>query len=187
MIILRKDQLKLIDPKNELMSRSPKKYDFTTELESAKSVSNVLFDKMDELGGVGLSANQVGIDLQVFVMGKGDQKIAVFNPEIVEYIGETIVFKEGCLSYPGLFLNVKRPAAIKVRYTNEKGELIETTFAGITARIFQHEYDHMQGKDYTSYASKFKMDLAKRKYANKRKKLIRKHAETTMLNALKGK
>jgi len=187
MIILRKDQLQLIDPKSELMRTSPKEYDFTNEKDSAKSISNVLFDRMDELGGIGLSANQVGVNLRVFVMGKGDQRIAVFNPEILEYIGEETVFKEGCLSYPGLFLNVKRPSAIKVAYYNEMGERVETTFAGLSARIFLHEYDHMVGKDFTVGVSKFKMDLAKRKFSNKKKKLIKKHANNTMLNALRGK
>jgi len=184
MIILRKDKLNLVEPDNEVMRAPPALYDFTNEGESAPGISTVLFERMKQLGGVGLSANQVGLDLRVFVMGLGETKIAVFNPEIIEYSDIEELFNEGCLSYPGIVLGIKRPIKIKATYQNETGQIIEQEFNGLTARIFQHEYDHMNGTDYTDRVSKFKLDYAKKKFENKRKKIIKKYAVKTMIEAL---
>ena len=139
MIILRKDKLNLVEPDNEVMRAPPALYDFTNEGESAPGISTVLFERMKQLGGVGLSANQVGLDMRVFVMGLGETKIAVFNPEITEYSNTEELFNEGCLSYPGIMLGIKRPTKIKAKYQNETGQIIEQEFNGLTARIFQHE------------------------------------------------
>lgn len=185
MIILRKDQLNVVPVDHELMTRPPKEYDFENELASAKAVSNVLFAKMEELGAIGLSANQVGVDLRVFVMGKDAHKIAVFNPEILEIYDDKISLQEGCVSYPGIFLNITRPQSVRVKYTNQEGLVLDTIFTGITARIFLHEYDHMQGRDFTHGVSKMKLGMALKKYNNKRKKIIQKYAHQTMINALK--
>ena len=184
MIILRKDKLNLVEPDNEVMRAPPALYDFTNEGDSALGISTVLFERMKQLGGVGLSANQVGLDLRVFVMGLGETKIAVFNPEIIEYSDIEELFNEGCLSYPGIVLGIKRPIKIKATYQNETGQIIEQEFNGLTARIFQHEYDHMNGTDYTDRVSKFKLDYAKKKFENKRKKIIKKYAVKTMIEAL---
>jgi len=184
MIILRKDKLNLVEPTDEVMNKPPAPYDFETEGESAPGVSTVLFERMKQLGGVGLSANQVGLDLRVFVMGLGETKIAVFNPEIIEYNTKEELFNEGCLSYPGIMLSIKRPTTIKVRYQDETGQYIENEFNGLTARVFQHEFDHMNGTDYTHRVSKFKLDFAKKKFENKRKKIIKKYAVKTMIEAL---
>ena len=139
---------------------------------------------MKQLGGVGLSANQVGLDMRVFVMGLSDVQIAVFNPEIIEYNSKEENYNEGCLSYPGIMLSIKRPTTVKVKYQNEKGEVVENEFKGLTARIFQHEFDHMNGTDFTHRVSKFKLDFAKKKFQNKRKKIIKKYAVKTMVEAL---
>lgn len=184
MIILRKDKLNLVEPTVEVMNKPPALYDFEVEGESASGVSSVLFERMKQLGGVGLSANQVGLDLRVFVMGLGETKIAVFNPEIIEYSKTEELFNEGCLSYPGIMLSIKRPTKIKAKYQDETGQIIEQEFNGLTARIFQHEYDHMNGTDYTHRVSKFKLDYAKKKFENKRKKIIKKYAVKTMIEAL---
>jgi peptide deformylase len=184
MIILRKDKLNLVEPDNEVMRAPPELYDFTNEGASAPGVSTVLFERMKQLGGVGLSANQVGLDMRVFVMGLGETKIAVFNPEIIEYSDTEELFNEGCLSYPGIVLGIKRPTKIKAKYQDETGQIIEQEFNGLTARIFQHEYDHMNGTDYTDRVSKFKLDYAKKKFENKRKKIIKKYAVKTMIEAL---
>ena len=186
MIILRKDKLNLVEPDNAVMRAPPALYDFTNEGDSAPGVSTVLFERMKQLGGVGLSANQVGLDMRVFVMGLGETKIAVFNPEIIEYSDTEELFNEGCLSYPGIVLGIKRPTKIKAKYQNETGQIIEQEFNGLTARIFQHEYDHMTGTDYTDRVSKFKLDYAKKKFENKRKKIIKKYAVKTMIEALNG-
>jgi peptide deformylase len=184
MIILRKDKLNLVEPSDEVMHKAPQRFNFDTDSESAHGVANVLFERMKQLGGVGLSANQVGLDMSVFVMGLGELKIAVFNPIIIKYSKEEELFNEGCLSYPGIMLAITRPTKITATYQDETGKFIEQEFNGLTARIFQHEYDHMNGTDFTTRVSKFKLDFAKKKFENKRKKIIKKYAVKTMVEAL---
>ena len=184
MIILRKDKLNLVEPTDEAMCKAPQPFDFEVDGASAQNIANVLFEKMKQLGGVGLSANQVGLDMRVFVMGLGETKIAVFNPIIIRYSKIEELFNEGCLSYPGIMLSIKRPTKITATYQDETGNIVEQEFNGLTARIFQHEYDHMNGTDYTHRVSKFKLDFAKKKFENKRKKIIKKYAVKTMVEAL---
>jgi len=184
MIILRKDKLNLVEPTDPAMTNAPAPYDFESEGESAAGIANVLFERMKQLGGVGLSANQVGLDMRLFVMGLGETKIAVFNPIIIKYSKTEELFNEGCLSYPGIMLSISRPTKITATYQDETGKFNEQEFNGLTARIFQHEYDHMNGTDFTKRVSKFKLDFAKKKFENKRKKIIKKYAVKTMVEAL---
>jgi peptide deformylase len=184
MIVLRKDKLDLVEPTAEVLHKAPQPFNFEADGDSAQSVANVLFERMKQLGGVGLSANQVGLDMRVFVMGLGETKIAVFNPIIISYSKTEELFNEGCLSYPGIMLAINRPTKITATYQDETGKFIEQDFNGLTARIFQHEYDHMNGTDYTQRVSKFKLDFAKKKFENKRKKIIKKYAVKTMVEAL---
>ena len=81
-------------------------------------------------------------------------------------------------------LAINRPTKITATYQDETGKFVEQDFNGLTARIFQHEYDHMNGTDYTQRVSKFKLDFAKKKFENKRKKIIKKYAVKTMVEAL---
>ena len=84
---------------------------------------------------------------------------------------EEILIDEGCLTYPGVWLKVKRPIAIKVEFEDEKGEKHEREFQGLTSRIFQHEYDHMQGTDFTQKVSRLKIERAMKKLNKTVKKL----------------
>lgn len=182
-MIIRKDQLQLVSTDSEVLNTPPAPYVFDGD---AVNIANVLFDRMKELGGVGLSANQVGLNIRAFVMGFDDQaRVNVFNPVILEHLGEEVSIKEGCLSFPGLFMTVRRPSSIRVKYQNELGEEIDTILTGLSARVFLHEYDHMEGKNFTSRVSKLKLDLAKKKYQNKKAKIIKKHAHKVLIDALR--
>ncbi len=133
-----------------------------------KEVSDLMFKTMLKYGGIGLSANQVGLPFNMFVMGdhmaleKG-LKMTCFNPMIISTSMETVLLKEGCLTYPFLFLSLARPRKVVVKYTDEKGDLKEGNLDGQMSRIFQHEYDHMIGRNFTELASKMKLDMAKNK------------------------
>ena len=129
---------------------------------------------MASTGGIGLSANQVGLPIRAFVMYTNfDKKLVTLfvNPTITEYSDDTTMFTEGCLTYPFLFLNLKRPRSIKFTYTNIEGKTQEGVYTGLTARIFQHEYDHMEGRNFTQLASKLKLDMAFKKAQKKVKSL----------------
>jgi peptide deformylase len=89
--------------------------------------------------------------------------ITLFNPRIVDVSEEEVLMKEGCLSFPLLYLNVKRPDRVRIRFQKEDGETVTETFIGMSARIALHEYDHMDGKVFTQKASKFESQRAIRK------------------------
>jgi peptide deformylase len=118
--------------------------------------------------GIGLAANQIDIAKQVFVMGSNNipgfpAPFAVFNPRIVEASTEIVLDQEGCLSYPGLFLTVKRPSWIVAEYQNAKGDMIEARFEGYLAKCFQHELDHLDGICFVDKVSPLKLNLAMKK------------------------
>ena len=144
--------MELLNISNPILRETPTEFDFETQ--NAQELVDSLWEKCRELKGLGLSANQVGIDAKVFVMGSDDEnRKNIFNPKIVSWSPETNLAKEGCLSYPGLWLSIKRPAAITASYQNVEGEYIVEEFTGLPARIFQHEYDHMLGLNFSDHAS----------------------------------
>ena len=137
-------------------------------LKDRKELSEKMFDAMKKYGGIGLSANQVGLPFNMFVLGDHIQlekglKMACFNPMIISSSEETNMMKEGCLTFPFVFLNIKRPRKVVVKYEDENGDLQEGHLDGMISRIFQHEYDHTQGRVFTERASKLKLDMAYKK------------------------
>ena len=150
-----------------------KEFDFKDRVE----LSKVMYDTMVKYGGIGLSANQVGLPYRMFIMG-GHPSIengkirSVFNPLINDVSKETVSMKEGCLSFPFLFLSITRPKWCSVKYTDQHGKEIEETLHGMNARIFQHENEHMNGYVFTDLVSKFKLERAK----ESRKKMLKKYA-----------
>ena len=175
-------ELKLIPPSDPRVQSAiaPFTNDILKEhdFKDRKDLVNTMFETMHKYGGLGLSANQVGLPFNMFVMGghpnieKG-MKLACFNPVIVHSSEEEILLKEGCLTFPFVFLSIKRPRKIVAKYEDESGILQEGHFDGYFSRIFQHEYDHMIGRLFTERASKLKLDLAyekAQKEINKMKK-----------------
>jgi peptide deformylase len=120
-------------------------------------------------GGIGLSANQCGFAMRMFVMGAEDFDFVCINPKVLEVTEEVKKDKEGCLSFPGLFANVKRPTWIRVEFFDEHGKRNEITLDGLTARCFLHELDHLNGISIPDRIGKLAYNLAKAK----QKKLIR--------------
>jgi peptide deformylase len=121
-----------------------------------------MIETMRTKGGVGLAANQVGFPYRVFVMGAEGVGYAFFNPVILEFSG-TEKFEEGCLTFPGLFLPITRPATVKVGYQDMYGEAKEAEFSGLSARIILHEHDHLDGIVFTTKVSPIIYDRQKRK------------------------
>ena len=134
-----------------------------------------LIETMEDYMGVGLSANQCGIMERVFVMYSDIKKkeiIACFNPRIVTESDENVMMDEGCLTWPGLWVQVKRPEGIEATYEDENGKLQEIALFGLECRIFQHEMDHMEGTNFTKKVSKLRLDRAKKRATKQRKKII---------------
>ncbi len=113
--------------------------------------------------GVGLAAPQVGLSLRMFVMDYGEGPIKVINPEILEKSEEKAIEEEGCLSLPEIFEDVERSVWIKTRFQSEEGEWVEREFKDYQARVFQHEYDHLDGILFIDRISPAKRALLKPK------------------------
>ena len=140
-----------------------------------QEIKDNLIETMEHYNGIGLSANQCGVMERVFVMYSDVKKkgiIACFNPKIVSESDEEVFMDEGCLTFPGLWLKVKRPDGIEVTYEDENGEKQERAMFGLECRIFQHEYDHMEGINFTKKVSKLRLDMARKRQLKQAKKSI---------------
>ena len=126
-------------------------------------------------GGIGLSANQCGVYERVFVIGTEHFQYVCINPKVVEVGHNLLKDKEGCLSYPGLYLSVERPESVLVEFTDETGQQNRMWFDGITARCFLHELDHMNGVRFTNYVKPVALRMAKQKQEKLMKKMYRNH------------
>ena len=158
------DELKLLKIDHPLLKKVPEEFNF--EEHDAKEYSRKLNARMIELGGVGLSANQVGLDMRVFTIGVQNPNTketftrTLFNPLLVEVNEDTSIAEEGCLSIPGFRLHVKRPTECVITYHNVDNEVVTERFLGIAARVALHEYDHMLGTNFMHRVSKLKMQRA---------------------------
>ena len=138
-------------------------FDFKNPIMDPVELYTNLAETMRENEGMGLSANQIGVRTRAFVM-RGENIVGVFNPRVVDVSTETVLLEEGCLSYPNLFVKIKRPKSIKVRFTTPDGETSTKIFTGMTARVFLHELDHLDGIAHTSRANRYHLEQAQKLY-----------------------
>ena len=108
---------------------------------------------MENAKGIGLAAPQVGINQRIFVVDAGQGPIVFINPEILKREGDLEVLEEGCLSIPDVTINVKRRQKVVVKYMDENGRVCQKEFSDLTARVIQHENDHLDGKMIVDYAT----------------------------------
>lgn len=164
--------LELLPISDDFLKKEPSLFDF--EKDDAKELYEKLFARMEELGGIGLSANQVGLDMKMFVFGEETSlKRCIINPVLISVGDEQVSMKEGCLSLPGVFLMVKRPTSCTLKYHNENGDEVVEEFLDLAARVVLHEYDHMLGQNFTQRVSKMKLDRAIKAQKKKVTKNIR--------------
>ena len=161
----------LLDADHPLVHTALPEITAYTEPESRKELLDNMIETMRHYGGIGLSANQVGIPIRMFVFGDTKSYIPCFNPRIIESSEEKVAIEEGCLSYPGLFVKIFRSEEITVTFEDENFELHKETFNGLASRIFQHEMDHMNGVDFRSLAGRVALDVAERKLKRGLRKL----------------
>ena len=135
----------LVNEDDPVLLEELKPFDFANPPVDPVRFASSLVETCKRNRGLGLSTNQCGFQHRVFVMGTGEDYVAFFNPEVTWVSDENIKMEEGCLSFPDLFLNIERPIAIAVKYQDFNGTVKTTNFAGLTARCFLHELDHMDG------------------------------------------
>ncbi len=136
-----------------------------------------MIETMYDDDGIGLSANQVGVNKRFFIIGEaafeGSRPDTVFiNPVILDASDEKWDYEEGCLSVPGIREEVERPLTITVRYMDIQGKEHEETLSDLPARVFQHEFDHINGVFFVDRISSLRRSLIR----NKLKKLSNQHS-----------
>ena len=165
--------LKIIKfPEQILRERMPE-FDFENPPMDPKQLEQEMLETMYAHDGIGLSANQVGIRARMFVMGhkqNPENGQAFFNPMIIATTENINDLEEGCLSFPGIYVNIKRPKAIKARWQNSSGEWEESEFDGYNCKCFLHEFDHLEGIVFQDRVSTLKWALAVKQSQNLKRK-----------------
>ena len=162
-LIFRK--IDLLPEDHPVLHKEPLPWVFDPPQADPKLMYDIMLENMVYHKGLGLSANQIGMPVKVFSMrvDDSDNAIVCFNPEIIKESEEMVTMEEGCLSYPFLYLNKKRPKELSVKYQNVDGDFINAHFEGLAARVFHHEMDHMKGKTFLDGVSKISLQLARKK------------------------
>ena len=139
----------LVEPEHQLFHHQIQSCSYNLD---RHHLSRVLIDNMIHHNGIGISANQIGIWERAFAMVRdleNNEVMVCFNPRIIKSYTEEVEMEEGWLSYPELFLKIKRPDKIVVKYEDEDKKIHKIKLQGLASRVFQHEYDHMEGIDFT--------------------------------------
>lgn len=176
--------LKFVDHDIEVLStKSEPVTDFGESL-------NVLINKLAATlyfyDAIGISAIQIGVPKAVFLMKTDRDNYAVFiNPELISSSETTSIMKEGCISFPGIFVPVERPESVKVKFYTTDEKLIETELSGIYSRCFQHEYEHLQGKTFLDNMSHLKKEIVLNKL-DKLKKTKKLYTDALTLSYLES-
>jgi peptide deformylase len=156
--------MKLVYHPNAILEREVKDVDLENPGFDPVELKTAMVEVMLASGGIGLSANQVGLDAKVFVMGdKADNATICINPTVLQYTEDTVVDVEGCLSFPNVFVKINRPKEILARYWNEKLEECTVKITGYSAKCYLHELDHLLGITMKDRVSTLKWNMATKK------------------------
>lgn len=177
--------LKLVDCYDPILRKPTTLVSFNEDHSTPFNNKNIsymamsLMKSLEHYQGLGLAANQVGLDARMFAINLGDRIGCLINPIITDKSVTRSKFKEGCLSFPGLFLEIGRPEQVTVEFQSISGEKLKETFSGLTAVCVQHEIDHLNGVCYTDLVSPIKLERAKEKarYYDRKANRVMKQAQ----------
>ncbi len=158
-----KDFTLRLDP-DPILKQRAEDWDFSVD-QNSEEVESIMIQLMKTFNGIGLAGNQVGLLKRVFVLKlkNGSEPFALFNPKIVSESSNIQDSEEGCLSFPNLWLGVKRPREIDVEYLDKSGNQCKIRLTGIDARCFLHELDHLNGIVFTEKVNQMQLLLARKK------------------------
>jgi len=142
----------------------------TDYVNQLKPIASLLIETIIDKNALGISACQLGVDMAMFAMLVDDQMRICINPQIVAASFTMELMQEGCLSFPNLLLKVRRPSGVMVRYHNLEGQEITEKLEGLAARVWLHEYDHVNGVCFTDRVGKLSLNMAKKRLAKKIKR-----------------
>ena len=151
----------LVEEASKVLRTPPELFDFEKDGDKAQEIADKMSEAMVKFGGIGLSANQVGLNARMFVMKTEDKGIVpFFNPELTKVSQDTDMMKEGCLSFPDIYLMIKRSKVVELRYQDVEGNEQTIMLEGLAARCVQHEIDHLNGVLFLQRASRLKLERA---------------------------
>lgn len=163
--------MKLVYYPDEFLTKKVADVDINVPAFDSVELKKEMVEFMLSNNGIGLSANQVGLDAQLFVMGDSEENSSMLiNPTVLQHTEEIVIDVEGCLSFPNVFAQVKRPKEILVEYYDENLEKKRTHLTDYSVKVFLHEYDHLQGITFKDRVSPLVW-----KMANKKAKKLQKH------------
>jgi len=162
--------LDLVDSYDPILTSISKDFNFEEPQIDPVQLALDLVATMRYYKGIGIAGNQVGIPYRVFAMESEPARVC-FNPKIVNTSGDEILLEEGCLSYPGLVVKVKRPQHARIRFTGPNGEVFTEQFTGMTARVIQHEMDHLDGILFFDRANRYHREQGMKKWKEYKKHL----------------
>lgn len=155
--------LKLIEEGDPSLSMRIPSFDFDGDDRDPTKIAELLIAAMDHFGGVGLAANQVGINIRAFAMLYYGRAGVFFNPVLTELSPDTVMMSEGCLTFNNIVLKIARPTSCRLVFTGANGVRKSIVLSGLEARIAQHEIDHLNGIVMANKVTKTKLDMAKKK------------------------
>ena len=156
--------MNLVNANDPVLTTRCNNFDFNNTPFDPIEFSKELVKFMYDSNGIGLAANQVGVPYRIFAMRGQPENFVCFNPRVVQPSEMQVVLEEGCLTYPGLYVKIKRPQHIRVRFQTPNGDTLTKQFTGMTARIFQHELDHLDGIVFYNKANRFHREQAMKKW-----------------------
>lgn len=167
------DIIKFPDP---ILRHRVKDFDFANPEMDPVQLEKDMIETMLANDGIGLAAVQVGLPIRMFVMGyraSPELAQAFFNPIVVKTVDEVDDMEEGCLSFPGIYVNIKRPKKILARWQTATGEWQESEFDGYNCKCFLHELDHLEGIVFQDRVSSLKWSMAAKRAVPKKTKMVR--------------
>ena len=164
----------LIEEASKVLRTPPADFDFDNPSADPKEIETNLSETLIKFGGLGLSANQEGLNARVFVMKTADKgTVGFFNPELLRVSQETELMREGCLSFPDIYIMLKRSKEVEMKYQDSDGEEHVLMLEGLGARCVQHEIDHLNGIIFLERASQLKLERALKARPKERRKRIK--------------
>lgn len=170
--------MKLVSKDDPILREVCKPFDFKDPPFDPIQLAKDLIKTMYDHNGIGLAANQVMrtdgyaenayVPYRIFAMRGAPENFVCFNPKIIDTGEADDVMEEGCLSYPGLIVKIKRKRTVKVRFWMPNGEGRTDTFTGLTARVFQHELDHLDGIVFYTKANPYHREQAMKRWKRTR-------------------
>lgn len=171
---------KLVSEDDLILKKVASPFDFSRGIDVVEVVQRMV-ETAKLHRGFGLAAPQCGLDYRIFVFGAEESYYVMINPEIIERSDEVVNLAEGCLSFPFLYLSIKRPKFVVVRFQDENATVHKVKFDGITARIIQHEIDHLNGLTFDVLAKPLALKQGMKRREKQMKQFAKQIAKRTVI------